>query len=105
MPDLNKVYNETKNSDLVILTINLDRTAEKAQDFIQEKNYSFKVLLDTDGSIANSYSVQAIPTSIFINEDGDIVTKKSGSLSYEEMLTYINSIDSVDSTKKPDNNN
>lgn len=93
MPDIEKLYEETKDSDLVIIAINLGEDKDTARSFINKNNYKFNVLLDSDEDVAQKYSITSIPTSFFIDKNGTIVAKKIGAMSYEEMKDYVNTID------------
>lgn len=88
MPDFEKVYGEL-GKDVTFLMVNVTdgnrETTESAKDFIEENNYSFPVYFDTEQDAATVYSVRSIPTSYFINEDGQLVTGAQGAIS-EELL-------------------
>ena len=62
------------------------------KSFIDTNKYSFKVLLDSDQSVASKYNIASIPTSYFINKDGNIVSKKMGSMNIDEMKGYIKAL-------------
>lgn len=89
MPEIEKVYQETKDSDLVILAVEIGEPLDKVKTFINKNNYNFKVLLDLDQSVATTYGILAIPTSYFIDEEGNVVSKRVGGMNYEEMKEYI----------------
>lgn len=92
MPEMEKLYQETKDSDLVILAVNLAEDKSTVQKFISGNKYNFPVLLDSDNSVAIKYQVASIPTSYFIDKDGNIVAKHIGSMTLENMKSYINNI-------------
>lgn len=92
IPDIEKLYNETKNSDLVILAVDIGEDRDTVQSFLKSNNYNFNVLLDMDQSTASKYSISGIPTSYFINKDGTISAKRVGAMSLSEMKSYISSI-------------
>lgn len=92
MPEMQKLYEETKDSDLVILAVNLAEDKSTVQNFIKDNQYKFPVLLDTDNAVASNYQVVSIPTSFFIDKEGNIVDKHIGSMSIENMKSYISNI-------------
>lgn len=92
MPDIEKLYQETKGSDLVIIAVNLGEEPKTVKSFIDSNKYNFKVLLDEDQSVAIKYNITAIPTSYFVDKEGNIVSKKIGAMTYEEMKGYIESL-------------
>ncbi|BCN29563.1 TlpA disulfide reductase family protein [Anaeromicropila herbilytica] len=85
MPDIEKVYQKYKNKDFVVLAINLGEDRDTVKNFITQNKYNFNVLLDSDQSVATQYNITAIPVSIFINKDGQIVSKKVGAMSGVDM--------------------
>lgn len=92
MPEMEMLYQETKNSDLVILAVNLDEEKNTVQKFINSNKYNFPVLLDTGNIVASQYEVVSIPTSFFIDKEGNIVDKHIGAMTIEDMKNYINNI-------------
>ena len=85
MPDMQKLHEE-EYEDFVILAVNIGETKATAVSFMMQNNINFKVLLDSDKEIAREYLVRGIPTSYFIDENGVIFNKTSGTISYERML-------------------
>ncbi|MGL5647124.1 MAG: TlpA family protein disulfide reductase [Clostridium sp.] len=88
MPDLEKLYKEYGDK-IVILTINAGETREKAENFIKEKNYTFPVLLDSNMEVSAEYGARYLPTSVMINEKGDIVNYRNGAMDYAQMKEFI----------------
>lgn len=92
MPEMEKLYQETKDSDLVILAVNLDEEKNTVQKFINSNKYNFPVLLDTGNIVADKYEIISIPTSFFIDKEGNIDYKHIGTMSIKDMKNYINNI-------------
>lgn len=93
MPEIEKLYQETKNSDLVIVAIEIGEPLSTVKPFIDQNKYNFKVLLDSEQSIATEYGISAIPTSFFIDKEGNIVAKNTGEMNINQMKEYIKSLD------------
>ena len=89
MPDIEKVYQKYKEKDLVILAVDLGEDKDTVKSFIEQNNFSFKVLLDSDQSIAEKYKISAIPVSIFIDKEGNVRAKKVGAMTSDEMELYV----------------
>lgn len=89
MPHMQKVYEEYKDKDVVILAVNITASEKNGIDgvnsFLQENKYTFPVLYDKDGAVAEKYRISAIPTTYIINKDGIIVNLIRQSMS-EEMI-------------------
>jgi thiol-disulfide isomerase/thioredoxin len=93
MPEIEKLYQETKNSDLVIVSVDIGESLSIVKSFVDSNKYNFKVLLDSDESIATKYSISAIPTSYFIDADGYIISKNVGAMDIDQMKAYIKNLD------------
>jgi len=93
MPFIQEVYEEWSASGLVMLAINQGESLSTVDDFMQSGNYSFPVLLDTQGQVADQYNILGIPATFFIDEDGVIQAIKIGAFSskaeIETMLSEI----------------
>jgi len=93
MPEIEQLYQQTKDSDLVILAVNIGEDKETVQTFIDNNKYNFKVLLDTEQEAALNYNITSIPTSYFIDKDGNIKASFIGSMNLAQMKSYIQLID------------
>jgi len=93
MPEIQKLYEETKDSNLVIIAVEIGEPLSTVKSFIDETKYSFKVLLDSDQSVATKYNVASIPTSYFIDVDGNIISKSIGGLNIDQMRAYVKALD------------
>ena len=93
MPEIEKIYQETKNSDLVIVAIEIGEPLSTVKPFINNNKYNFKVLLDLDQSVATKYGISAIPTSYFIDKTGNIVSKNVGAMDIDQMKASIKALD------------
>ncbi|WP_291644717.1 redoxin domain-containing protein [Clostridium sp.] len=82
-----------KDSDLVIVAIDIGESLSTVKPFIESNKYNFKVLIDSDQSVANQYNISAIPTSYFIDEDCNIISKNVGAMNIEQMKEYIKTLD------------
>ena len=93
MPEIEKLYQETKDGDLVIVAIEIGEPLSTVKSFIDSNKYNFKVLLDTDNSVATKYNISGIPTSYFIDVNGNITSKSVGAINIEQMKEYIKALD------------
>ncbi len=93
MPAMEQLYQETKDSDLVIVAIDIGESLSTVKSFVDSNEYNFKVLLDTDQSVAAQYNISAIPTSYFIDEEGNIISKNVGAMNINQMREYIKTLD------------
>jgi thiol-disulfide isomerase/thioredoxin len=92
MPDIEKVYQEYKGKNLVILAVNMGEDKNTVDNFIKQNNYHFGVLLDSDQSIAQEYNISSIPVSIFIDKNGNIAQKRVGAMSEDQMKSIVDEL-------------
>nr|WP_249745386.1 TlpA disulfide reductase family protein [Mesobacillus boroniphilus] len=83
MPAMEKFYKE-KSKDVEILAVNLD-PQNKVKAFVKDNEITFPILLDQDGATQQTYSIISIPTTFIIDEQGLILKKHIGSMTYEQM--------------------
>lgn len=65
-------HEKAKSGDLVVLAVNAQEEPEAVKRFMQENGYSFRVLLDRQGSVLNAFRVQGIPTFVLIDREGKV---------------------------------
>lgn len=92
MPDIEKLYQETKDNDLIILAVNSGEDKKAVENFMNENNYNFTVLLDVKGEVSRLYQVTGIPTSYFIDTGGFLDDGISGAMPLEAMKEYVSNL-------------
>ncbi|MCB2296505.1 TlpA disulfide reductase family protein [Clostridium tagluense] len=92
MPDIEKLYQQTKDSDLVILSVNIGEDKATAKSFIDNNKYNFTVLVDSNQNVAAQYNISALPTSFFIDKEGNIVSTIKGGMTLEQMKNNISKL-------------
>jgi thiol-disulfide isomerase/thioredoxin len=83
MPDFNKVYLELGGEIrfmMVDLTDGQRETVQAGTKHIKDNNFSFPVYFDTKQEGAYSYGIRAIPTTLFIDKEGYVVTGAQGAI-------------------------
>jgi hypothetical protein len=82
MPDINKLYNEFQNNEnMRFLMITLDDDFNKAIDYVNRKDFNFKIY-QFASAIPFVYQSQIIPTTFVLSPSGDVVVKKEGMAKY-----------------------
>jgi peroxiredoxin len=79
LPELQTAYEQLHSEGFVIIGVNLFHN-EKAQDktradihqFIEQHGITYPVALDEQGDVSKAYQIYPIPTSFFIDADGNI---------------------------------
>ena len=72
LAEMNKNYMKLTSGGVEILAINVGESANKAGKFAKAHKLGYKVLLDRDSRVANSYDVIGVPTYILVNKEGEI---------------------------------
>ena len=83
MPDFQDKYLEL-GSEVTFLMVNMTdgsrETVDIASAFIAEQGYTFPVLYDTASSAAMTYSVYSLPTTFFIDAQGNAIAQATGAI-------------------------
>ena len=90
MPDI--VAAGEEHGDLVVVAINVREELETVIPFVQEFGMSMPVAMDTEGALQQRYSVNGMPTSVFIDRDGNVAGIWTGLITkerLEQMLAFI----------------
>lgn len=94
MPDFHTAYEEL-GEEVQFLMVNMTggrETLESASAFIQEQGYTFPVLYDTGGEAAVAYSVYSLPTTYFLDANGNAIAQATGAIDAETLQTGIDMI-------------
>jgi peroxiredoxin len=80
MKHMNDIYNKYKDQGFEYLAINQDdqKSIAKVKSYISAKGYDFKVLLDTDMKVFEAYNGQALPYSLLIGTNEEILAVHTG---------------------------
>ena len=83
MPDFNEKYLEI-GDEVTFLMVNMTdgsrETVDIASAFIAEQGYSFPVFYDTASSAALTYGVYSLPTTFFIDAQGNAIAQATGAI-------------------------
>ena len=69
MPMFERMYQDHGEDGFTILAVNVRESPEVVRAFIEDEGYTFPILLDEDGSLADSYGIRAFPTSLLVTPD------------------------------------
>ena len=72
MPSFERIYQEYKDDGVVFVGVAMSDTLEDAQGFADEAGVTYPIGLDTDNRIAIAYRVMSLPTTFFINKEGQV---------------------------------
>lgn len=74
MPELVKFFRIHKDSQFVLIGVNIDNEVENMNHFIKQLSLKpeFEIITDTDQHIPSLFDIEAMPTTIFIDKKGKI---------------------------------
>jgi len=88
MPSMQRLWEEFKEEDFVILAIDIQEESKLVSSFMNERGLSFPVLLDEKGKVARSYGIRGIPTTFFLNPEGEIIGKAVGARDWDSEESF-----------------
>lgn len=92
MAEFDKVYQEMKE-DVNFLMVNMvdgyQETREIGEAYVTEQGFTFPVYFDEKQEAAHTYGVTSLPTTIFIDKNGNLVTGAKGAIDEETLRTGI----------------
>jgi thiol-disulfide isomerase/thioredoxin len=95
MPEFDKAYKET-GGEVQFIMLNLAdgqrETVQKGAQYVKEQGFSFPVHFDTEQEAAYAYGIRAIPTTLFIDKYGYIVTGTQGAINGQTLRRGIGMI-------------
>jgi peroxiredoxin len=80
MPAIQNQYEQWKQSDVVVLAVNMGESPVTINGFINPLHTTFPVLLDEDFEIRKNYGVIQYPTTFFVKPNGRIAKIKPGGM-------------------------
>ena len=70
---LNNMYATLSKDGIEVLAINIGEVPSRVESFVKDYYLAYRVLLDKDTSVSNSYGVIGVPTYALIDRSGNIV--------------------------------
>lgn len=95
MPHFNEVYADALDDVqfmMVDLTDGKRETQSDGQKYVENMGYDFPVYFDKEQQASNIYAISSIPTTYFIDAEGDIVKSYVGAIDKKTIIYAINLI-------------
>ena len=92
MPGIQAAYEKYKDRGLVVLGIDftVQDNLPDVKSFIQELNLTFPILLDETGEVsAGLYGMRGLPTSYFIDTEGNLQRIQIGAMLPEKLEEFL----------------
>ena len=77
LPQLQRLHERHSDDGLVVVGVS-DEDPGKARQYLEEHGISYPSLHDDAGSVIQSYEITAIPTSLIIGRDGQLLRRMEG---------------------------
>ena len=77
MPQLERIYDEYHGQGLEILAISAEDSST-IEAFLAEHPYSYPILVDPDRLVSERYGIEAIPTTVLIDSEGEVIRVRTG---------------------------
>ncbi len=95
MPEFNELSKEfAKSGQAVLLAVNMTDgqrdTPAKVAAFVKDNKYTMPVLLDTEQSLAEYFSIRYIPSTFVINAQGKVTGQIQGGTTKAAVMKLVN---------------
>lgn len=95
MPDFNEFHGKL-GEEITFLMVNMTdgsrETVDTAKDYVAEQGFTFPVLFDTAGNAAATFGVYSLPTTYFIDVQGNAVAYAMGAIDADTLQKGIDMI-------------
>jgi len=90
LKNLNQQYAQITKEGIVVLAVNVQESEYKVKRFFAGYTLNFKVLLDKSGLLSNDYDLLGVPTFIFLDQSGRVISRVNRlPLDYKSLLFNI----------------
>lgn len=72
------LYEDLRDRDVAFLAVSVGEDEETVRRFVEERPFSYPVLLDERSSVADGASIYALPTLLILDRHGNVVFLQSG---------------------------
>ncbi|PKG24167.1 thiol-disulfide oxidoreductase ResA [Niallia nealsonii] len=92
MPLINKVDKKYSEKGIQVLSINIGESSLAVDRFIEKYQLDFSIMNDANEGVQDSYAVNPLPASFFIDKDGMVKVIYTGELTEEKMEALLEKI-------------
>ena len=72
MPLLEELYQRYKDGGFTLLGVNVEEDSAAAKDLLKEVRVSFPILFDNENKVSQLYNVEAMPSTVILDRDGNM---------------------------------
>jgi len=91
-PDIQAIYAQNKDSDLVVLAIDIGEDPSALSGYVKRTSLTFPIGLDLSTEVAATYRIAGIPTHYFVDRDGILREMRIGGMSKKTMEQKVNGL-------------
>ncbi|MFG3613351.1 thiol-disulfide oxidoreductase ResA [Rummeliibacillus stabekisii] len=91
-PLIDKHYQEYKDKNLQVLAVNVAEPELVVQNYIDQKDLTFPVLIDYNKAVLRTYNISPLPTTFLVNPEGEIEKIITGEMTEEDIKKYMEKI-------------
>lgn len=85
MPDLEAVH-QSAGDRLAFVGVNTQDTPEDAAAMVDETGVTYDLVRDPDGALGQAFGVFGMPSTFYVDADGDIVARHTGLLTRDALV-------------------
>lgn len=80
------ISSQAEGESLKVLGINVWEGINQVEEYLQEKNITFPILLDSQGEVLEAYGIKGLPATIGVDNRGEIRVLHEGALCEDAIL-------------------
>ena len=90
MPSLDRLYQNKDFKNLLIFPVNIENiNSERTKNFFSSLNIKkLKIFFDTELNFVKKLKIRGVPTTVFINKNGEEFARNIGSMNFEDKNFY-----------------
>ncbi len=89
MPSFETAYRAYRDRGVVFVGLAVQDDPDAAHAFVQELGITYPTGLDEGNQAAVRYRVTGLPTTVFIARDGTVVRRWTGTLTEQQLMTFV----------------
>jgi cytochrome c biogenesis protein CcmG/thiol:disulfide interchange protein DsbE len=93
IPDFIEVNNLYKDENVQIIGVSIDTDMKALDDFVEEFDINYPTWIDgTIDNISPEWGIRAIPTTFFLNENGEVIFKNVGRMTKDQIINILEEV-------------
>ena len=92
MPYFETTYRAYRDRGVIFVGVAVQDDPEASRALLEELGITYPAGLDEGNEIALRYQLNGLPTTVFITRDGKVARKRTGAMSENELVTFVEEI-------------